>query len=249
MTELVFVKQGSKYVSEFEVTKDFNLHIERGKGGILYLQQRTTDVGMYDSVNNADFAPMDLIVDYDFSSLVYPKYIKVVSEVEPSYAAITTDGEVTEIKSQSKEVEITANGKVDVAPDAGYAYLSKVSVNVNVPQSGGGSEEGSANYEYLDMSTDPSHVGILEVAALFVSVAKIAKNGEIEVSSPMMAALAGNIQASSVIAVCVDKNIKAGIDGQLFTIDGVFNSIGATAKDFYDSIPRLTEEEFYNLES
>ena len=168
MTELVFVKQGSKYFSEFEVTKDFNLHIERGKGGILYLQQRTTDVGMYDSVNDADFAPMDLIVDYDFSSLVYPKYIKVVSEVEPSYAAITTDGEVTEIKSQSKEVEITANGVTEIAPDDGFLGLKKV----NITAKGGG--ESGGNIEYWKHE---SNIDFLSELGLFFIQMKYDYNG------------------------------------------------------------------------
>ena len=62
-----------------------------------------------------------------------------MSEVEPTYAAVTSAGEVTEIKSQDKSVEVTANGTIDVTPDAGFAYLNSVKVKTNVPTSGGGS--------------------------------------------------------------------------------------------------------------
>lgn len=246
MTELVFVKQGSKYVSEFEVTKDFNLHIERGKGGILYLQQRTTDVGMYDSVNNADFAPMDLIVDYDFSSLVYPKYIKVVSEVEPSYAAITTDGEVTEIKSQSKEVEITANGKVDVAPDAGYAYLSKVSVNVNVPQSGGESVEEELIYVSIPNPENLNASSLVQSKYIKLDIA-----GQMKVIASMADLFCiGDWNVKQAIAMAIQPSrpffkVKTG-DVEINNFDDFLAMTGVEALP-WESLPRITEEEFYTL--
>lgn len=89
MAELSFTNEGSKYVCEFEVSSDFNLHLERDKGGFLFLYQRSSDGGSYDSVGDAKFAPHDSIIDYDCTALVYPKTIKIVSEVEPTYAAVT----------------------------------------------------------------------------------------------------------------------------------------------------------------
>lgn len=89
MAELSFVKEGSKYVCEFEVSSDFNLHLERDKGGFLFLYQRSSDGGSYDSVGDAKFAPHDSIIDYDCTALVYPKFIKIVSEVEPTCAVVT----------------------------------------------------------------------------------------------------------------------------------------------------------------
>jgi hypothetical protein len=56
---------------------------------------------------------------------------------------VTTDGEITEIKSQSKEVEVTANGTMDITPDAGFSYLNSVKVKTNVPTSGGGGGGGT----------------------------------------------------------------------------------------------------------
>ncbi len=87
--ELSFVKSGSKYVCEIQVTSDFNLHIEREDSGFLYVQQRTTSEGEYDSINGADFAPSDSIIDVDFTALVYPKWIKIVSEKEPKIGVVT----------------------------------------------------------------------------------------------------------------------------------------------------------------
>ena len=135
---LQFTNKGGNFVSEFEVTSDFNLHIEGVRLSDMHIYQKTAG-GSYAKVT--DFPSersQDRVADFDFASLVYPKFIKVVCATEPTYAEIATDGEVTEIKSQSKEVEITANGVTEIAPDNGFGYLSGVKVNVNVPQSGGG---------------------------------------------------------------------------------------------------------------
>jgi hypothetical protein len=87
--ELVFVKDGSKYVAEFEATNDFNVHIEKAGSGYLYAQQRTTNNGEYDSIRGASFAPSDSVVDVDFIGSVYPKHIRIVSQVAPTLATIT----------------------------------------------------------------------------------------------------------------------------------------------------------------
>jgi hypothetical protein len=47
-----------------------------------------------------------------------------------------------DIKIQDKEIEITSNGTTEVTPDEGFTALNSVSVNVNVPQSGGTELEG-----------------------------------------------------------------------------------------------------------
>lgn len=86
--ELSFVKEGGKYSAEFEVTADFNLHIERDTNGFLFVQQRTASSGQYDSIQGANFTPSDRVVDIDFVGAVYPKWIKIVSEVEPTMAVV-----------------------------------------------------------------------------------------------------------------------------------------------------------------
>ena len=87
--ELSFVKEGGRYSAEFEATSDFNLHIEREDNGFLFVKQKTVANGQYDSVQGAKFSPADLIVDLDFVGIVYPKYIKVISEIEPAMAVVT----------------------------------------------------------------------------------------------------------------------------------------------------------------
>ncbi len=77
------------YEVEFEVTSDFNLHIERPRGGEFYVYQK--------GIANARYAIVDYIggrigkdvIDLDFIAAVYPKHIKVVCESEPSMAIVT----------------------------------------------------------------------------------------------------------------------------------------------------------------
>jgi hypothetical protein len=149
--ELKFNKNGDAWVAEFEATDKFNLHMEGLLLGSFSILQRTAG-GKYTHVRDIPTYPrFDKVFDYDFDALVYPKFIKIVSETEPTYAEVVSDGEITEIKSQTKEVEVTANGTTQVAPDAGYSYLTGVTVKTNVPQSGGsGGEESHAEYYSID---------------------------------------------------------------------------------------------------
>lgn len=89
MKELSFAKEGSRYVVEFEASSNFNLHIERAESGYLYVQQKTIANAEYDSIRDANFAPSDNVVDFDFTGVVYPKYIRVVSKAEPTLAVVT----------------------------------------------------------------------------------------------------------------------------------------------------------------
>ena len=107
MAELNFTENEGKYIAEVKVTADFNLHIEREGSGFLNVSVRTTEDGAYDSVKGASFNYADPVVDYDFTGVIYPKYIKIVSKVQPTKAVITSAGEVTEIKqSNLKEGDV-----------------------------------------------------------------------------------------------------------------------------------------------
>lgn len=90
----LFGKEGA-YVSEFQVTSDFNLHVERKKGGRFLVYQKTVQDGKYDIVDGVDVYRHKDTIDIDMSALVYPKYIRVVSESEVTYAEVVTDGEVS----------------------------------------------------------------------------------------------------------------------------------------------------------
>lgn len=90
-----FVKKNGMYEAEFEATADFNLHVERKKGGRFVVYQKTVGNGEYDIVDGLGTQSHKDVIDIDMSALVYPKYIKVVSESEVTYAEVVTDGEVS----------------------------------------------------------------------------------------------------------------------------------------------------------
>ena len=87
--ELNFTKEGKRWVAIFDATSDFNLHIEKEHNGFLFVSQRTSSQGEYDSINGADFSKVDKVIDFDFSGVVYPKSIKIESEVEPTIGVVT----------------------------------------------------------------------------------------------------------------------------------------------------------------
>lgn len=145
----VFGKNTLAWETEFTVDKEFNLHLERVKGGEIMMMQRTSGT-FFDVVEDFHMDKGDIIYDYDSAPFLGTKTIKIVSVSAIRFAAVTTDGEITEIKSQSKEVEVTANGTMDITPDAGFSYLNSVKVKTNV-QSGGGSGSARA-WRYFDVS-------------------------------------------------------------------------------------------------
>lgn len=88
--EINFNEVGGNFVSEFEATGDFNLHIEGVLEGNVSVYQRGTSSGSYAYVKGSTPYPSaGNVYDYDFSALVYPKYIKVVCATEPSMAVVT----------------------------------------------------------------------------------------------------------------------------------------------------------------
>ena len=87
--ELTFFKSNTKsWVAEFEVTSDFNLHIEKAERGELRVYQKTAG-NKYAEINTPSDLVDNKVVDCDFSGSVYPKRIKIVSEIEPTYAEVT----------------------------------------------------------------------------------------------------------------------------------------------------------------
>lgn len=89
--ELKFEKVKNLYVAEFEATGDFNLHIERVSDGRFLVHQKSVAGGEYDIVDTVSYMDLDhkAVIDLDMSALVYPKYIKVVSESEPTLGVVT----------------------------------------------------------------------------------------------------------------------------------------------------------------
>lgn len=86
--ELTFNRDGGSFVAEFVATADFNLHIEKS-GGDIRIMQKTTENGKYDSIDGLYIPAGNSVIDYDFVASIWPKHIKIVSEVEPTLAVVT----------------------------------------------------------------------------------------------------------------------------------------------------------------
>lgn len=87
--DLTFNKDGGSFVAEFVTTADFNLHLEGVLLGDYKIYQKTAG-NDYTLVRGlADRPNYEKVSDFDFSGVVYPKYIKIVSEVEPTLAVVT----------------------------------------------------------------------------------------------------------------------------------------------------------------
>lgn len=86
--DLTFNKDGGSFVAEFVATADFNLHIEKS-GGDFRIMQKTVENGLYDCIDGLYIPAGSPVIDYDFVASIYPKYIKIVSEVEPTLAVVT----------------------------------------------------------------------------------------------------------------------------------------------------------------
>lgn len=233
--ELKFNKNGDAWVAEFEATDKFNLHMEGLLLGSFSILQRTAG-GKYTHVRDIPTYPrFDKVFDYDFNALVYPKFIKIVSETEPTYAEVVSDGEITEIKSQTKEVEVTANGTTQVAPDAGYSYLTGVTIKTNVPQSGGSGGTEASSMEYLDVSG-------METAAkvqLFMLAAVMVKyNGVIAPLASLILEV-GESVLGEINYIATDFNIEVVMQGNRLKLKDIIPNT--------DSIPRITKEEFYTI--
>lgn len=246
--DITFNKVGELWEAEFEATADFALHIERSDVGTIQLFQNTSSSNGYAIVEDFRFDNRNkLVIDYDTPVLI-PKRIKIISKVLPTYAAITTDGDVVEIKSQSKTVEISSNGTTSVEPDAGFSYLSKVDVKVDVPQSGGG-EGGTEENKvvYLNIAPCVAAMGSqfgndIKILPGFLAM-KVSDGDVINILPP--SAIASEHYASVTEAALLP-NFKGYIqpdhlnDVNSDATINQFKLMGAT---------EITEEEFYNLES
>ena len=233
--ELTFDKATG--ICEFEVTADFNLHLEREDVGTLHFYQRTTPHGEYDYIKNQGYNADDKVIDLDFQALVYPKWIKIKSAVIPTVATISTDGEVREVSYQAKEIEITSNGTTKVTADTGYTALGSVNVKVNVPSEGGGESMKFYDVSQLIASNDFSKIYSVALCGMLVKLT--VDNGIIIVSGA--AALA---EDSSMI----DKFIAIGVDLSQKIISHLFvGSVADVISPILSEITEITKEEFYHI--
>lgn len=90
--QLEFKKQNGLYEVEFEVTGNFNLHLERKNYGRVELYQKTSSETNYTSSPSYS-ANGDAIINLDFSMGIYPKFVKIISYTEVEKAIVTMEGE------------------------------------------------------------------------------------------------------------------------------------------------------------
>ena len=86
------------YVSEFEVTADFNLHIERKKGGRFLVYQKSVADGEYDIVDGVGRLDHKDVIDTAVRVDLFPMWCKIVSASEVTMAAVNPDGAVVPVK-------------------------------------------------------------------------------------------------------------------------------------------------------
>ena len=147
-------------------------------------------------------------------------------------------------------VEITSNGTTSVEPDAGFSYLSKVDVKVDVPQSGeGGGESGGGGntIKYIDPSKSQLAAALVESATL---IKLQLEDGVIIVPMSIYIANQDNYNLVGILGASVDLDAEFVLNpgGQLTSVRKNLNGLGITDEQI-NSIPYITKEEFYNLES
>lgn len=241
--EIQFTNIDNLWVAEFEVTKDFNLHLERDTEGRLDIYQRTAG-GDYEYIYDIGYLNRRTVYDNDFQALVYPKWIKIKSAVKPLVATITTDGEVNEVVYQAKDIEITSNGTTKVTADTGYTALGSVNVKVNVPTEGGGD---ASTIEYVDISTASEE--FQNYIMLLSITIRVIIDGDIVVlpSGSLISMIDHGIPVDDILAVSFDSNMAILMppDGLMTIKDDL---IASGHWETFSSLPRITKEEFYSLE-
>ena len=86
--ELNFIKNDKQdWEAEFEATGDFNLHLERDRKGTITILQKTHKDSEYAFSNEFPYYYNNF--DYDFGALIYPKWVKVISDSEVLKGEIT----------------------------------------------------------------------------------------------------------------------------------------------------------------
>lgn len=78
--DINFIKQGDTYEAEFALQENAALHLETEGGKSVRLHQRSTSEGKYVQVGSI-VCDSQGTIDIDITAAVFPKYIKLVSDV------------------------------------------------------------------------------------------------------------------------------------------------------------------------
>lgn len=243
MATLTFVKNlSNEWVAEFKLEASASIHIEFAKRAALQMMQRTTASGEFAPVVDNKY-PASTTYDFEIMDIeVYPKFIRIVSAEEPTYAEVISNGEVTELKFQEKVVEITSNGTTAIAPDAGFAAMTNVQLKVNVPTSGEGGG-GSSKVRYLnvealiDMNLNQASALLARFPGL---LAVKAKSKDLTAIAPFAAF--GSESYEGITSAAILDNFRGFIED---TND--INSSDLIPQMLQFGCVEITEEEFYNL--
>lgn len=108
--DLSFKEQNGEFISEFSVTGDFSLHIEKGFGNVS-LYQKSVETGEYDFTCILSKNPTASVIDTLVPVLVPPMYLKIVSDTMPMMAVVTV-GEGGEIGYSEAQIADVLNTPV-----------------------------------------------------------------------------------------------------------------------------------------
>ena len=109
--ELTFEKEGNKWVAEFEVASEFNLHIEKGVGALNVLQ--TTVAGMKpDYVPSLHLAENDAVLDKTVPYVPFPISLRIEARTKEAPIAIVTVGEGGSVGYSEAQIRKTLNTPV-----------------------------------------------------------------------------------------------------------------------------------------
>ena len=121
--------------------------------------------------------------------------------------------------------------------------------------SGSGSGSSEVSVEYLDISNLDSDVKKLNLVTIS-NIIKIEKDGDIMCTTPIMqldpmsGSIGGTLDyfTNATIAVCIDFNLVIKYPDWEVTNKEFLLENGFTQEEL-DAIPRITKEEFYNLDN
>lgn len=89
MANPTFTKTGNYYITDFSVDASFNLHLELPEAGHVQVFQKTPSAAQ-EYANTANWSN-STVIDSDFIGKVFPKQIKIVSQVNPSSCIVTEE--------------------------------------------------------------------------------------------------------------------------------------------------------------